>query len=132
MCVEESVSKEIREGILIDAPFPQNMLLADKILQKEGFRTKDYINIQTQYEEQYSELRYIKSIAEVGANGQYTEDKLKCFVLTVPDRYVPVSIKERKPKKQQEQGNDEEEKNVIIIKDDNDINTLYSEKEESK
>ena len=47
MCVEESVSKEIRKGILIDAPFPQNMLLAEKILQKEGFRTKDYITIQT-------------------------------------------------------------------------------------
>lgn len=48
MCVEKSITKKIREGILIDAPFPTNMLLADEILKREGFRPSiDYLNIQT-------------------------------------------------------------------------------------
>lgn len=68
MCTDKNISKKIREGILIDAPFPKNMLLADEILKREGFRPSiDYLNIQTQYEHQYTEVKYRKSIFEMDA-----------------------------------------------------------------
>ena len=118
MCVEKSITKKIREGILIDAPFPTNMLLADEILKSEGFRPSiDYLTIQTQYEHQYTEVKYQKSIFEMDEEEKNTGNKLKCFMLIVPDRYIPKN---------------EEQQGKTIIKNVEDVNTLYSEKEESK
>lgn len=116
MCTNKNISKKMREGILIDAPFPTNMLLADEILKREGFRPSiDYLNIQTQYEHQYTEIKYRKSIFEMDAEEKNTGNKLKCFMLIIPDRYIP--------KKEEQQG---------VIRNNEDINTLYSKKEESQ
>lgn len=119
MCVEKSITKKIREGILIDAPFPTNMLLANVILSKEGFRENvDYLTVQTQVEHQYTEIKYLKSISELDENNQITGEMLKCFILIVPDRYIPKK---------------EEQQNVkTIIKNVDDIDTLYSENKESQ
>lgn len=119
MCVEKSISKKIREGILIDAPFPTNMLLTDEILKREGFRPSiDYLTIQTQYEHQYTEVKYRKSIFEMDAEEKNTGNKLKCFMLIIPDRYIPKKEEQQEGKK--------------IIKNVDDVNTLYSKKEESQ
>lgn len=47
-----------------------------------------------------------------------TGNKLKCFMLIIPDRYIPKKEEQQEGKK--------------IIKNVDDVNTLYSEKEESQ
>lgn len=86
---------------------------------RQGFRPSiDYLNIQTQYEHQYTEVKYRKSIFEMDAEDKNTGNKLKCFMLIIPDRYIPKKEEQQEGKK--------------IIKNVDDVNTLYSEKEESQ
>ena len=90
MCMENNISEKLRKGILIDAPFPLNTVMTNTILAKEGFDPeKDYLTVQTQFDNQYSELKYLKSVFELDDSGKKTGEKLRCFILTLPDRYVP-------------------------------------------
>ena len=45
MC-DEKVSERIKRGVEIDAPFPQNMVLAYEVLQREGYDIQtDYLHV---------------------------------------------------------------------------------------
>ena len=89
MCADNSVSKLLKEGVVIDAKFPLNMELAYELLIREGYNKKqDFLIITKQYENQYTTLKYSKTIT-------YTDEKTggqctgRYFSLNVPDRYVP-------------------------------------------
>lgn len=85
MCKDIRMEKNrLREGVKIDAPFPQNMELAYEILKKEGeYKQTDYIHIGNQYENQITTVRYVKTTPEEGKERRH-------FMIIVPDRYIPL------------------------------------------
>ena len=89
MCVDNGVSKILKEGVVIDARFPLNMELAYEVLIREGYnKKKDFLYITTQYEHQYTELKYNKTATYIDEKtGEQCQGRY--FSLQVPDRYVP-------------------------------------------
>ena len=64
MCVvDNEVSTILREGVVIDAPFPRNMELAYELLIREKYdKKKDFLYISTQYKNQFTKLSYNKTL----------------------------------------------------------------------
>ena len=63
MCKDNNVTTTLREGVVIDAPFPRNMELAYEMLIREGYnKKKDFLYISTQYENQFTKLFYNKTL----------------------------------------------------------------------
>lgn len=90
MCKDDRVSSAMREGVLIDAPFPQNMDLAFKLLKAEGYdESKDHIHFDTQCEDQFTRVIWSKT-------SNYRDEKTgeryssRLFTITAPDKYVPL------------------------------------------
>ena len=118
MCVvDNEVSTILREGVVIDAPFPRNMELAYEMLIREGYnKKKDFLYIGTQCETHFTKLTYTKTLKWNDKEGK--EVYGRHYSLTVPDRYIP--------------SQKETQKNVIRTEDD--IDNLFdsmSKKEES-
>lgn len=90
MCVDTRISERIRKGVKIDAPFPQNMVLAELVMQKEcGYSAgKDSINVKTQSVDQVTTVRYVITL-NVKDEKTGKSYKSKRFEITMPDRYVP-------------------------------------------
>ena len=91
------ISDKLREGVKIDAPFPRNMHLAHKVLEKEGYNEKhDFIHIINQYENQFTKVRYIKTVLFINPD---TKEKhiSRYFQIAVPDRYIPTKNFEKIP-----------------------------------
>ena len=110
MCQDNRVTTLIKEGIKIDADFPSNMELPRLILDKEGYVPgRDYIHLVSQYCDQLTEIRYLKSTKE-----EDRETNLcflaKHFTIVMPDRYVPLPKAELSEK---------------VIRSVEDINKLY-------
>ena len=117
MCVDNNVSRLLKEGVMIDARFPLNMELAYELLIREGYdKKRDFLRIETQYQDQYTRLKRNK-------DAKYTDEKTgeQCqgrrFSIEVPDRYVPSKKEVRKD----------------VIRTEEDIDNLYASmsKEES-
>ena len=89
MCIDNTVSKRLKEGVVIDARFPLNMELAYEVLIREGYdKKKDFLYITTQHEHQYTELKYNKTATYIDEKtGEQCQGRY--FSLQVPDRYVP-------------------------------------------
>ena len=117
MCADNSASKLLKEGVVIDASFPLNMELAYELLIREGYnKKKDFLYITTQYEHQYTGLKYNKTATYTDENtGEQCQGRY--FSLQVPDRYVPSKREVRKD----------------VIRTEEDIDKLYESmsKEES-
>ena len=74
MCFDNGVSKILKEGVVIDARFPLNMELAYEVLIREGYnKKKDFLYITTQYEHQYTELKYNKTATYIDEKTQQKE-----------------------------------------------------------
>ena len=90
MCVvDNNVSTILREGVVIDAPFPRNMELAYEMLIREGYnKKKDFLYISTQYENQFTKLFNNKTLKWMD---EKTGEEIfgRHFTLVVPDRYIP-------------------------------------------
>lgn len=98
MCKDNRITERLRKGVKIDAPFPLNMDLVHKVLNKDGYdQAHDFLHITNQYENQLTVLKYIKSTQFVDpkTNEQYIS---RHFSVSVPDRYIPTSKKGRIPK----------------------------------
>ena len=87
---DERISERIRKGIEIDAPFPKNMVLAEKVIQKEcGYSAEiDYIDFKKQCVDQLTRVRYIhtKPLKDEKTGEWYNA---KVFEVVSPDRYRP-------------------------------------------
>ncbi len=90
MC-DEKISEQIKEGVEIDAAFPQNTQLAYEVLKKAGYDEKtDCIYFETQHKNQLTTVRYLKTITPID---EKTGEKYvsRHFAIILPDRYVPAS-----------------------------------------
>ncbi len=117
MCKDNNVTTALREGVVIDEPFPRNMELAYEMLIREGYnKKKDFLYISTQCETHFTKLTYIKTLKWNDKKGE--EVYGRHYSLIVPDRYIP--------------SQKDTQKNVIRTEDD--IDNLFdsmSKKEES-
>ena len=98
MCKDNRITERMKKGVKIDAPFPRNMELVYKVLQKEGYdQRRDFLHIEHQYENQLTTLKYVKSTPFVDPD---TEERYisRYFRISVPDRYIPTTKKVRLPK----------------------------------
>ena len=111
MCLNNKVSAFLKEGVIIDAPFPRNMELANEILQREEYdTTKDFLYITTQALNQFTKLGCNKCLKWM--DDETLEDCWgRHFTLNVPDRYIPST----------------EETLMIVIRNSEDIDKLYEE-----
>ena len=90
MC-DEKDSERIKRGVEIDAPFPQNMVLAYEVLQREGYDIQtDYLHVNNQFENQVTRVRYIKTVPLIDEKTG-VRYQARHFELTMPDRYVPAT-----------------------------------------
>ena len=89
---DEKISERIRKGVKIDADFPANMVLAEKVIQKEcGYASGiDYIHYGNQCDNQLTTVRYIqtKPLKDEKTGEWYNA---KVFEVVSPDRYVPAT-----------------------------------------
>ncbi len=87
---DEKISERMRKGVIIDADFPANMVLAEKVIQKEcGYASGiDYIHYDNQCDNQLTTVRYIqtKPLKDEKTGEWYNA---KIFEIISPDRYVP-------------------------------------------
>ena len=90
MCEGKRISERIKMGIKIDAPFPQNMVLAEKVMRAEcGYSAgEDCLHVDTQCLDQITRVRYLKTLRVVDEKTG-KEYKSRYFEILMPDRYVP-------------------------------------------
>lgn len=88
MCDKE-ISERMKEGVEIDASFPENTLIAYKLLVREGYNEKtDCILFSTQHENQLTTVKYLKTITPINetTGEKYTS---RYYAIILPDRYIP-------------------------------------------
>lgn len=97
MCTDKNISAKVKQGVKIDAPFPRNMELAYKVLEKEGFdQSRDFLHMVNQYQDQLTTVKWIKSTRYVDPTTK-EEYVSKHFTIYAPDRYIPTKS-EKLPK----------------------------------
>ena len=87
---EESVSKRMKEGVMIDAHPRISTMLAFKVLDKEGYNPRtDRIDYCTEYQDQFTRVKYLKTSREID---EQTGKEYLCrhYAMRIPDKYVPV------------------------------------------
>lgn len=86
---DKKIPERIRKGVKIDAPFPECMVLAKEVMQKEcGYSPEiDYVDCRKQCNDQITTVRYITTIPlEDEKTGKCYNSKR--FEILYPDRYV--------------------------------------------
>ncbi len=88
---EECISKRMKEGVEIDAEPEISIMLAFKVLHKEGYNPRtDRIDYCTEYQDQFTRVKYLKTSREID---EETGKPYLCrhYMMRMPDKYVPVS-----------------------------------------
>lgn len=94
MCVNNETAKFLkREGLYIDAPIMDAMSILRNVMEKAGFRDGvDMVQMQTQYENQYTAIRITKTVPYCNSlTGEQIGEEMRYFDIKVPDRYVPAT-----------------------------------------
>ena len=88
---EECISKRMKEGVEIDAEPEISIMLAFKVLHKEGYNPRtDKIKYKDQYKDQITRVKYLKTSPQIDKK---TGKEYMCryYLMTIPDQYVPAS-----------------------------------------
>lgn len=95
MCIStKEVSKELREGVVIDLPIDQALQEAFSLLKANGYnQSVDVIHFKNNFQTHLTEVKYRKTTSEV-VNGEKRE--INHYSLSIPDRYIPVTKEAQK------------------------------------
>ena len=87
---DERISERMRKGVIIDAEFPKNMVLAAEVMKKDCAYSEgiDYVDLKKQCVDQLTRVRYIhtKPLKDEKTGEWYNA---KVFEVVSPDRYRP-------------------------------------------
>ena len=87
--IEKEISKRMKEGVMIDAHPRISIMLAFKVLDKEGYNPRtDRIDYCTDYQDQFTRVKYLKTSREIDEETG-KEYLSRHYVMSMPDKYVP-------------------------------------------
>ena len=87
--VEDKISKRMKEGVMIDAEPEISVMIAFKILHREGYNPRtDRIEYSTDYQDQFTRVKYLKTSREIDEETG-KEYLSRHYVMSMPDKYVP-------------------------------------------
>ena len=92
MCVDNTVSKLLKEGVVIDIEVPLSIDLAFDLIKKLGVYDKleDSVELAPQFFNQYTVIRYLNTRKWYDEERKEWRDQRE-FILQAPNKYVPSS-----------------------------------------